>query len=72
VERRGGVRLRARRCVYSNARRLGDGAIGRIDEKAIIRARSREECSHATLCVAAEESILEIPGLRPTAWRSHG
>ena len=39
-------------------------------EKPLHLVRSREECSHATLCVAAEVSIHVFPGLRPTAWRS--
>jgi hypothetical protein len=71
VEERGGVRPRTRRSIDSHARRLNDGSIGRVDEKAALQVRSREECSHATLCVAAEESILVFPGLRPTAWRSY-
>ncbi len=72
VERRGGVRPRTRRSIDSDTRRLGDGSIQRVGEKEGIQARSREECSHATLCVAAEVSIHVSPGLRPTAWRSYG
>jgi len=70
VEGRGGIRPRTRRSIDSHARRLGEGSIGGVGEKAIIRVRSREQCSHATLCVAAEESIHILPGLRLTAWRS--
>ena len=51
----------------TDTRRLGDGSIGRVDEKAVIRARTREESSHATLGVAAEASIPERPGQRPRA-----
>jgi hypothetical protein len=71
VEGRGGVRPRTRRSIDSHARRLSDGSIGRVGEKAVLLVRSREECSHATLCVAAEGSIHETPGLWPTAWRSY-
>jgi hypothetical protein len=72
VEGRGGVRPRTSRSVYADTRRLGEGSIGRVDEKAVIRARNREECSHATLCVAAEVSIHQSPGLQPTVWRPSG
>jgi hypothetical protein len=70
VEGRGGVRPRTSRFVHGDTRRLGNDSIGVVDKKAVIRARSREECSHATLCVAAEVSIHVLPGLRPTVWRS--
>ena len=50
---------------HRDARRLGQGSIGRVDEKATTRVRSREECSHATRCVAAEVSIHELHGRRP-------
>jgi hypothetical protein len=72
VEGRERVRPRTGGSIGSYARRLGDGSIGRIGEKAVFQVRSREECSHATLCVAAEESIHLLPGLRPTAWRPSG
>jgi transposase len=71
VERRKGVRPGARRSIDNHARKLNDGSTGQVDEKAVVQERSREQCSHATLCVAAEESILVFPGLRPTAWRSY-
>jgi transposase len=70
VEGRGGVRPRSSQSAHADTRRLGNGSIGRVDEKAVLRARSREECSHATLCVAAEVSIHEFPGRRPRARRS--
>jgi transposase len=71
VEGREGVRPRTGRSDDRATRRLGEGSIGRIGEKTVLRVRSREQCSHATLCVAAEESIHLFPGRRPTAWRSH-
>ena len=49
---------------------LGKVSIGRVNEKAILRVRSSEECLHATHCVATEVSIHVLPGLRPTPWRS--
>jgi transposase len=70
VEGREGVRPRTRRSVDNDTRRLGEDSIGRIEEKAIRDTCIGEECSHATLCVAAEASIHERPGLRPKAWRS--
>ncbi len=72
VEGREGVRPRTSRSVYEDTRRLGDGSIGRVDEKAVLRVRSRKECSHAALCAAAEVSIHVCPGLWPAAWRSDG
>jgi hypothetical protein len=96
VEGRKRVRLRTRRSIDSNTRRLaadpasrdlcvvarpetpsgvallGESSIGRVSEKAAIRLRSREECSHPTLCVAAEVSIHASPGPRLTAWRPYG
>jgi len=58
---------------YPDTQRLDDGSIGRVDQKTVVRNRIREECSHATPCVvAAEVSIHVCPGLRLTAWRSHG
>ena len=55
---------------HTGTRRLGDGSIGRVEEKAAIRARKREECSFATPGVAAEVSIHVFPGRRRTARRS--
>jgi len=57
VEGREDVRPRTRRSIDSQARRLSDDSFGRVDEKAVLRVRNHEERSHATLCVAAEESI---------------
>ncbi len=72
VEGRGGVRPRTSQSVDRSTRKLGNGSIRRVVEKAVIRSRNCEECSHATLRVAAEVSIHELPGPRPTARRSHG
>jgi hypothetical protein len=72
VEERGGIRSRSSRVANQGTQRLGEGSIGRVDEKAVVEVRIREECSHATLCVAAERSIHKRPDQRPGARRSHG
>ncbi len=72
VEGRGGVRPRTSPSGHEDTRRLGDGSLQRAEEKGVIRSYNREECSHATLCVAAEVSIHGIPGRRRRARRSHG
>ena len=57
--------------LHGDTRRLGHGSIGRSRmRRQPAEYVPREECSHATLCVAAEVSIQVSHGLRPTAWRS--
>jgi hypothetical protein len=73
VEERGGVRPRPSRTPDGDrTRQLGDGSIQRARPKAAIRSRNREERSHATLCVAAEVSILVSTGPGHKARRSDG
>ena len=53
VEGRAGVRPRTSQSADGDTRRLGNGSIRGVGEKAVLQARSREESSHATPGVAA-------------------
>jgi hypothetical protein len=73
VEERGGVRSRPSRTPDGDrTRQLGDSSIQRARQRAAIRARNREDRSHAALCVAAEVSILASTGPGHKARRSDG
>ena len=72
VERRKGVRPRTSQSTCKDTQKLGRGSIRRINEKAIIQACNREECSQLTQCVNTKVSIRMRAGPRPTAWRSDG
>jgi hypothetical protein len=72
VEERGGVRPRTSRDAAPDTQRLGRGSIGRVDEKAVVQYRIREESSQATHCVVAGVSIHEFPDQRQTPERSDG
>jgi len=58
------------RVANPDTQRLGEGSIGRVDEKAVVQNRIREESSHITHRVTAKVSIHVFPGQRYKVERS--